>query len=197
MKTHVRYTGHVPCPECQEPLPRQLFNRSGGGECPHCKTKLDVSVFPALFSDPERERALGNNRQNEDQAGCYFHPHKEAAVPCDGCGLFLCALCDTEIGDRHVCPNCLEKDLSEQQQSNLVTHRPLYDQMTFALSAYPLVIFPFITLFTAPAALFVAVRYWKVPGSLVARSRWRLILGVVLSVLQILAWIAIFSGALK
>ena len=197
MKTHVRYTGHVPCPDCQEPLPRQFFNRSGGGECPHCNSKIAVSVFPALFTDPEQERITGNNRLTEEQAGCYFHPQKEASIPCDGCGLFLCTLCDTAIGERHICPRCLEKELTEQSQSDLVTHRPLYDQMTFALSAYPLLIFPFITLFTAPAALFVAVRYWKVPGSLVSRSRWRIVVAVILSILQIFGWIAIFSGALQ
>ena len=146
--------------------------------------------------DPEQERVAENNRLNEEQAGCYFHPHKIAAVPCDGCGLFLCLLCDTEIGGRHICPRCLETEIAGQSESQLVTHRPLYEQMVFALSIYPL-IFPFITLFTAPAALFVAVRYWKAPRSLVSKSRWRTIVAIIMSVVQILGWILIFSGALS
>ncbi|MBE0502394.1 MAG: hypothetical protein IBX47_13265 [Desulfuromonadales bacterium] len=196
MKTYVRHTGHVPCPECQEPLPRLLFNRSDGGECPHCNTRILVSVFPALFADPKQERVTENNRQDEDQAGCYFHPHKVAALSCAGCGLFLCLLCETEIGGRHICPRCLENEIKEQSQTKLVTHRVLYEQMAFALAFYPL-IFPFVTLFTAPAALFVAVRYWKAPRSLVSTSRWRTIVAIIGSILQILGWLAIFSGALS
>jgi hypothetical protein len=78
----------------------------------------------------------------------------------------------------------------------MVTHRALYEQMVFALAIYPL-LFPFITLFTAPAALFVAVRYWKSPRSLVFKSRWRTIVGIIAAILQILSWLAIFSGALS
>jgi hypothetical protein len=196
MKTHVRHSGHVPCPECQEPLPRQLFNQAGGGLCPHCRAVVSISIFPALFAVPEQARPKDNDRQDDAQAGCYYHPHKIAAVPCDGCGLFLCSLCDTDIGGRHICPRCLESEILEQNQPELVTHRPLYEQMVFALSIYPL-IFPFVTLFTAPAALFITVRYWKAPRSLVSRTRWRSILAIFIAFLQILGWLAIFSGALS
>lgn len=197
MKTHVRYAGHVPCPDCQEPLPRQLFDLSEAGVCPHCKTGVSVSVFPALFVDPAQEHVTGINRRDDEQAGCFFHPHKEAVVPCAGCGLFLCTLCDTEIADRHICPKCLENELKDQNRSHLVTRRPLHSRMAFALSVYPLVLLPFITLLTAPAALFVTVRYWKAPRSLVSGSRWRFVAAAVLAVLQMFAWIAIFSGALS
>ena len=40
----------------------------------------------------------------DGEASCYFHAHKRAAVPCDGCGRFLCSLCDLNFfSDEGVC----------------------------------------------------------------------------------------------
>jgi len=196
MNSHARHVGQVMCPSCQSPLPKLLFNRDGGGPCPTCDISLRVTVFPALFADPAQERIGNNALQDAAQASCYYHPHKEAAVPCDGCGLFLCSLCATEIGGRQVCPRCLERDLGSGQQSQLLSRRTIYPQMAFALALYPLLI-PYLTLLTAPAALFVSVRYWKEPGSLVSPARMRKILAVVLSSLQLAAWIALFAWVLS
>jgi len=196
MNTHTRHVGQVMCPSCQAPLPRMLFNRDSGGACPTCDTPLLLTVFPALFADPAQERVGANALQDAAQASCYYHPHKEAVVPCDSCGLFLCSLCATEIGGRQVCPRCLERDLASEQQTQLLARRTLYPQMAYALAIYPLFI-PYLTLFTAPAALFIAVRYWKAPGSLVSPSPVRKVLAVVLSSLQIAAWIALFAWGLS
>jgi len=196
MNTHARHVGQVICPSCQAPLPRMLFNRDSGGACPTCDIPLRVMVYPALFADPAQERVGANALQDASQASCYYHPHKEAVVPCDGCGLFLCSLCATEIGGRQICPRCLERDLGSEQQTQLLARRTLYPHMAFALVFYPL-IFPYVTLFTAPAALFIVVRYWKAPGSLVSSLLVRKVLVLVLSSLQIAAWIALFAWALS
>lgn len=196
MNSHTRHVGQVICPACRAPLPKMLFNRDGGGACPTCDIPLMVTVFPALFADPARERSAGNALQDAAQASCYYHPHKEAVVPCDGCGLFLCSLCATEIGGRQICPRCLDRDLGSEQQSQLLTRRTLYAQMAYALAIYPLLI-PYLTIFTAPAALFVGVRYWKAPASLVSPSPVRKVLALVLASLQIAGWIALFAWAVS
>lgn len=177
-------------------LPRQVFNLEAGGACPQCNSRVDVTVFPALFADPALEQDSGVARSSEEQAGCFYHPHKEAAVPCAGCGLFLCTLCATEIGGRQICPKCLETELKQPDGATLANHRTLYGHMAFTLALLPLLIWP-VTLLTAPAALFIAIRYWKKPGSLVSRSRWRAVVAIVAASLQIFGWIAIFAGMLS
>jgi uncharacterized membrane protein YozB (DUF420 family) len=59
-----------------------------------------------------------------------------------------------------------------------------------ALAVYPAVLIftLFFTIFTAPLALFVALRHWNAPRSLVHRSRARLVLAVIFSSLQIVGW---------
>jgi hypothetical protein len=53
-------------------------------------------------------------------------------------------------------------------------------------------VFPMITIWftlvTAPIALYLALRHWKSPTSLVRRTKIRFVFAVTLAGLQILAW---------
>ena len=114
----------------------------------------------------------------DDQASCFYHSQKKAVVPCAYCGRFLCALCDVEWDGKHLCPACLETGKKKGKIINHERRRVLYD-----------VLFWF-TLFTAPIALYIAIRHWNSPTSIVGRSKIRFVLAIMLSGLQILAWIA-------
>jgi hypothetical protein len=59
------------------------------------------------------------------------------------------------------------------------------------LAIYPLLIFYF-TLVTAPIALFVAIRYWNAPRSLVRRTKIRYITAIILASMQIAGWGLLF-----
>jgi hypothetical protein len=52
-----------------------------------------------------------------------------------------------------------------------------------------------LTAVTAPLALYLAIRYWNAPRSLVHRTRTRFILAMGFSGIQILAW-AVWIGSL-
>ena len=45
-----------------------------------------------------------------------------------------------------------------------------------------------ITLITAPMALFLAIRYWNAPRSLIHRTKVRFIFAILFSSLQIVGW---------
>ena len=106
-------------------------------------------------------------------------PLKKAAVACDACGRFLCALCDCELNGRHYCPVCLEAGKRSENIRGLEEERFLYDRQAFVLAILPVFI-------TGLAALYLTLRYWKAPGSLVSPSRWRMPAALTLGILQVL-----------
>src|SRR5437867_472628 len=174
------------CTKCKAPLPETLINRPELTPCPSCAAPLQVEVFPALFRPVVTGRD-GEAVLVEGESTCFYHPQKKASVPCDGCGRFLCALCDCELHGKHFCPGCLEMGRKKGKIKSLENTRTLYDSVALSLSLLPLLIFYF-TLFTAPAALYVAIRYWNAPRSIVHRTRIRYIFAIILALLQIGGW---------
>ena len=65
--------------------------------------------------------------------------------------------------------------------------RPLYDNLALAVALAPVVlVFP--TPITAPMAVYIALRRWRSPGSLVPRTKVRFWLALLLALAQIVAW---------
>jgi hypothetical protein len=183
-------TSLVHCPKCQAWLLEGLFNQPELSPCPACGVPLQIEVFPALF----RNQSVGRSGEAilvEGESSCFYHPQKRAVIPCQGCGRFLCALCDCELHGQHFCPACLETGKTKGKIKNLENQRVLYDSIALSLAVYPLLIFYF-TLVTAPAALFVAIRYWNAPRSIVHRTKARSVVAVLLASLQIAGWGVLF-----
>ena len=63
----------------------------------------------------------------------------------------------------------------------------LYDQIALALAVLPLLIF-YVTLITAPISLYIALRYWKSPRSIVHTTKWRFVVAIVFATLEIVGW---------
>jgi hypothetical protein len=173
------------CPKCRHTLKDTL----DWGACPSCEVLLHLEVFPALF----RRNAPGGEGEVlvvEGESSCFYHANKKAVLPCQGCGRFLCALCDCELHGQHFCPACLESGRNKRKIKSLENHRTMYDSIALALAVLPIVtiVFWFLTIITAPMALFVAIRYWNAPRSLVHRTKVRYVLAMILATLQIGAW---------
>jgi hypothetical protein len=149
-----------------------------------------VDAFPALLEKRDK-RSLEDSFIYDNEAGCFYHPHKKAVVPCSACGRFLCKLCDLEIDNRHLCPNCLDKGRRTRKIKNLENHRNLYDSLALSLSILPLLFF-WVTIITAPATLYVIVRYWKAPTTIVGRTKIRFIFAALFAVAQIAGWVMFF-----
>jgi hypothetical protein len=179
-------TRSITCTKCNSTLPGELFNTPNLVPCPQCGAPFRVEVFPALFRRM-LPGAAGQQLIGDSQSSCFYHPRKQATIPCDSCGRFLCALCDVELNGQHLFPVCLETGKTKGKLKSLQNHRVLYDNLALALAILPLLIFWF-TLVTAPMVIYVVIRYWHAPTSILPRSKVRMILSLTLASLQILGW---------
>ncbi|MGB8355533.1 MAG: hypothetical protein WCD79_16665 [Chthoniobacteraceae bacterium] len=148
-----------------------------------------MEVFPALFR-PLGVGSTGEAVASAEEAACFYHPQKRALVPCDSCGRFLCALCDVELNGQHLCPNCLQTGRKKGKLRNLENERVRYDRLALTTSLAPLLLWP-VTLITAPIAIFLSIRHWNSPSSLVhGYTRLRFVLAILISLAEIGGWVA-------
>jgi hypothetical protein len=184
----------IHCPKCKAALLQHAFNHDEFAPCPSCNAALQIEIFPAMFRRAETGRA-GEVIMMEGEASCFYHPQKKAVLPCEGCGRFLCALCDCEHQSQHLCPSCLEAGRTKGKIKSLENKRTRYDNMAIALALLPLLIVYF-TIITAPMTLYVVLRYWKSPLGLTQRSRIKLAIAAVIASLQIAGWTALLIAIL-
>jgi hypothetical protein len=178
----------VQCPKCSIGLLDGVFNRQELAACPNCNEPLQVELFPAFFR-PLASGSKGELVLTEGEAACFYHPQKKAAVPCDSCGRFLCDLCDCEFKGMHLCPTCLESGRKKKRIHGLEDERTLYHRQALLLSILPLYI-------TGMAALYMAVRFRKEPGSLVQPLRWAFPLTIIFGSLQVISFTLLIFMAL-
>lgn len=180
----------VSCPNCRTNLPWRLFNTQAPGACPACGSEIFGVVFPALVRGVTPGKP-GERIVSDEEASCFYHPQKKAVFPCDHCGRFLCSLCDVDFGGKHLCPSCLESGQGERKIKSLENRRVLYDDMALSIAVLPMFI-PLLLYFsfiTAPVALFLAIRHWNTPSSIIPRTRVRLAAAIVIAVLQMAGWV--------
>ena len=171
------------CPVCDTPLTPGQTGQMVETICPSCGTGVQTCVFPSLFQGLEKGHKASPLIM-ADETSCFYHKGKKAVVPCSACGRFLCALCDIQINGRHLCPACIKT--RKQELGNIENHRVLYDKIAFYLAIVPFTfILWFMTVITAPATIFVVIRYWKAPNSIVSGSRFRYIAALVIALIQI------------
>jgi hypothetical protein len=148
-----------------------------------------VRAFPALYAEASTAVSAA---AEEGEAACFDHPAKQAIAHCSQCGRFLCALCSVEFRDAVWCPSCLESASTKRKIIHLETHRTLYDSIALALAILPVIAGFWPSIVGAPAALYVAIRYWRAPGSIVRRTKIRYVAAAVLACVEMAAW----AGAL-
>jgi uncharacterized RDD family membrane protein YckC len=173
------------CPRCQSSVMEPT--QTGAMRCGQCATSFQVEVFPALFHRPQTEREA-ELILVEGESSCFYHVDKRALLPCHGCGRFLCALCDCELNREHFCPSCLEAGAARGKISRLEKRRTKHDSIALSLAVLPMITI-YLTLITAPAALYISIRHWNSPRSIVPRTRIRFVIAIVLALLQIMGWV--------
>ena len=172
------------------PLPAAQWNTGGFTPCPECGVPTWVEVFPALLR-PIATGAAGEVILADGEAGCFYHAQKRAVVHCQSCGRFLCALCDVELNGQHLCPACLDSGQRKGKIIDLENKRFLYDSAALSLAVLPLLLWPF-TLFTAPGAIFFAIYGWNRSTSVVARTRIRAVLAILIGLAELAGWGLLF-----
>ena len=122
------------------------------------------------------------------ESSCFYHANKRASVACGVCGRFLCDLCDVAVEGQHRCARCIESAAKEKKSPRAGERYMYYDMMALriALVGLPLFIFAF---FLAPLALFIVIRHWNSPHSVIPRGRWRFVLAGILAVAELAAFV--------
>lgn len=172
------------CDRCQAPVLPETLNTPGLTPCPGCATPLRFLVFPAYHRQLS-PAATGESLLIEGESSCFYHPTRKAVVPCDGCGRFLCALCEVELDEKHLCPKCLEAAQQKSELTGIEQKRPLHDLLALNLAIGGLILAfcaPWLSIFLSSAALYLCIRYWNTPQSLLARGKGRFVAAAFLSV---------------
>ena len=172
----------LPCTKCGRILPTAAFNRDAAVRCMGCNATIMVEVYPALVQSGG-EAPTGERLPTDEEASCFYHTGKRASIVCDNCGRFLCALCDVRIGQRNLCPSCIGSFHGRQSSSSagLGRQRVLYDSLALLLAVLPFGFTPLIS-------LYLAIRYWSTPVSVLPRGRVRWVLAIAIAVGQICCW---------
>ncbi|MBF0530345.1 MAG: hypothetical protein HQK55_13950 [Deltaproteobacteria bacterium] len=184
----------INCTKCRQPLSGDVFSPVDLVECQTCGARLRVDAFPAMLTSRTTIK-LDDSFVFDDEATCFFHPRKKAAVSCSSCGRFICRLCDVELDGQHLCPTCLDTGKRNHLINNLVNKRTLFDSLALYLALLP-IIFVWPTIITAPMAIYVGIRYWKAPTSIVPRRKWRNWVAVGVASLQIIVWVMVLFKAI-
>jgi len=174
------------CSSCQTPMWIDHPDPSAWVACPSCQAQQRTEIFPAFFQEQKPGQA-GETVLVEGESTCFYHPQKRAVVACESCGRFLCALCDIDLGSGHLCSSCIESGRKKGKLQNLENHRVLYDSLAIRLALLPMIVF-YVTAITAPATLYVAIRYWNKPRSIVPRTRVRFYIAILVATLQLIGW---------
>ena len=172
------------CPRCNGALPSYLFHKPQVDiACPTCTTTLGLTLFPALFR-PTAKIDPQSLLIAEGEATCFEHTTKRAVAVCHKCGRFLCALCEVEIAGNVWCPSCLIPSNASGPIQALEKRRTLFDSIALALATLPaMLVYP--AFLTAPTAVYLSIRYWKRPSSIVPRGKWRFILALLFALAEI------------
>lgn len=186
------------CPNCGIPLGPREISPDNTRECSNCGTQRAVCVFPALFR--EKKAPSASHKIDEEQAGCFYHPGKQAETACEACGRFICSLCDLDADGRHLCPGCLDKEVVEKQSEKLVNAKVRYDHIAMYLAVIPY-IFTFMIMvvapFTATSAMYICIRNFRKKTSLVFRTKPVYATAFALALVQLVIWgfmmIAVFA----
>lgn len=183
------------CLRCKTLLPVTAeADGAGGANCPDCGTGYGYVFFPARRRVKPVARAV---RSLDGDATCFFHVQNRAVSVCDGCGRYLCAVCELP-GDTGncLCPPCVSTQRKKAPQK--VDEIVCYDQMALTLTFLPLLFWP-LTLLTAPAAIGLSIYGWRKPRSLVRPGNGRFVFSMVFSTLELAGWgfffLAIWANA--
>ena len=153
----------IRCDRCQTEFGKELLNQSELAPCPGCSSSVQIITFPALARGAVTSK--DDAKVDLGEEGCFFHPEKKASVVCEGCGRFLCSLCDLEIDGKQLCPNCVYSSSAKGKIQTLEVQLTRHDRiaLTMALGSALLTLFSVIV---APVTIFYAIRHRKSPGGL-------------------------------
>ena len=175
----------IACARCNAPLPLDSLANTDEVTCAWCTARNTVRVFAALRggSAPALPETAA-----EGEAVCFDHPSKRAVAACHQCGRFVCSLCSVESSGLVWCPACVASGKGQGKAVYLDPSRMLFDSIAMSLPLVSLVVWP-VTILTGPATIVFTAMTWKRPLSVVRKSHWRFVVGLLLGCGETIGWI--------
>jgi hypothetical protein len=98
------------CPFCGVALPEEDI-RTGRIECRTCREDFEATAF----TPPEKRTRIIEVALSGPQGAnaCANHARNAAVTSCERCGLFICALCEMNVGEGSFCPSCFERSRTD------------------------------------------------------------------------------------
>ena len=188
----------ITCGNCDAEISPAFWRGDDFLRCSRCGQPVSVMVFPALLSGPATGQT-GKQRLDQEEASCFFHPDRQAERACDYCGRFVCALCDLDFGQKHICPSCLDAAGENREIAVDIEHRRVcYEEVAFLLAALPLILgflMWWLWIISGPAAIFVALWSWKRSSKFGSTGTLKRLAAIMLGGAEVFAWILIFRNA--
>jgi len=181
----------VRCPYCLKKLSSQINGIEKKSVCPHCGKPINWYIFPRYFSKETKDE-IPNNILVEGESACFYHANKKAVVTCNQCGRFLCSLCDLELNNEHICPNCFNSSKKNKKNFEYEESRILYDDLALSIAFWPIFTFYF-TIFGSFISLFLSIKYWNINSSIIEHNKSKKIFAIILSIIEILFWIFLIT----
>lgn len=160
------------CPSCNAPLDAATL-RTGEMQCPFCRTEFEATPFQPR---ERRHEAVPVVTETPDgvAAACANHARNAAVTSCSRCGLFICALCDMNLGDGSFCPACFERVRAENTLAAGATRYRDYASMAVSTAVFSLIC-------ALPFGAFAI--YWGVKGVRQRRAEGSGIAGPVIAII--------------
>ena len=123
----------------------------------------------------------------EGESSCFYHPQKKAVCPARDAAAFYARCAIANYTASITVPRAWRRAAARAKSRTSKTSACATTASRSSLAVLPMLVFYF-TIITAPDSLFVALRYWNAPLSIVRRTRIRYVLALILATLQFVGW---------
>lgn len=179
------------CPRCHARLTADWIH-SGTVICPDCNKPFEATAF----RPPQRRLevlSVAAALTPEGANACANHERNAAVTNCVRCGLFICALCNMDVGTGPHCPSCFDRLRADDALAPASTRYRDYASMArIAMIAGLFFSFMFLGIPFAAASLYYsrkAFRQLREEG----RSKIGLMIVIIMALLEIVGGLALIA----
>lgn len=141
-----------------------------------CRTEFEATPFQPRDRHHQAVQVV-TETPDGTAAACANHARNASVTSCSRCGLFICALCDMNVGEGSFCPSCFDRSRDQDALTGGNTRYRDYATMSISAAVVSLLC---STFFLPIGALAV---YWGVKGIRQRREEGTTVAGPVIAMI--------------